>query len=184
AHSLNTLETSIGGASQLPDVFKDLVVAVESIREAVAKQLVIRLKVVQSAYDVLDKKEAKKGDDELDDCAPSIRYTVHKLIHGVSSLRIGFEFNMKVYRCLLIEMRTVNTLVIPDLGPDNGEASTSGTKNKLEIAKLEERRDYEIHMLEYCKPGTSTNRTITILEEDKLKEHSNKGYNFIHRINT
>ncbi|XLS47702.1 hypothetical protein HN51_022060, partial [Arachis hypogaea] len=119
AHSLNTLETSIGGASQLPDVFKDLVVAVESIREAVAKQLVIRLKIVQSAYDVLDKKEAKKGDDELDDCAPSIRYTVHKLIHGVSSLRvlcffccifglliclqIGFEFNMKVYRCLLIE---------------------------------------------------------------------------------
>ncbi|XLS81341.1 hypothetical protein HN51_047172 [Arachis hypogaea] len=86
---------------------------------------------------------------------------------------------------------------------NNDEASTSGTKNELEIAKLEESfhnwnipiidknevykkrnfwegRDYKIYMLEYCKLGTSNNRTITILEEDKLKEHSNKGYNFIH----
>ncbi|XLU76771.1 hypothetical protein S245_000192, partial [Arachis hypogaea] len=85
----------------------------------------------------------------------------------------------------------------------NDEASTSGTKNELEIAKLEESfhnwnipiidkdkvykkrnfwegKNYEIHMLEYCKPGTSNNKIITILEEDKLKEHSSKGYNFIH----
>ncbi|XLR06614.1 hypothetical protein S83_034552, partial [Arachis hypogaea] len=67
----------------------------------------------------------------------------------------------------------------------NDEASTSGTKNELEIVKLEENKDkvykkrnfwegrnYEIHMLEYCKPGTSSNNIITILEEDKLKEHS------------
>lgn len=91
--------TSSGGGGSLPEfhigVFKDLAVASESVREAAVKQMVTELKAVQNAYDGLQEKEIGDGglkleaekDDGLDECAPSVRYAVRRLIRGVSSSR-------------------------------------------------------------------------------------------------
>lgn len=90
---------SSSGSGSLPEfhigVFKDLAAASESAREAAAKQMVTELKEVQSAYDGLEEKEIGDGgfkleaekDDGLDDCAPSVRYAIRRLIRGVSSSR-------------------------------------------------------------------------------------------------
>ncbi|KAK7328063.1 hypothetical protein VNO77_22159 [Canavalia gladiata] len=89
-------------------VFKDLAVASESVREAAAKQMVTELKEVQSAYHALEDKETGEGgfkleaekDDGLDNCAPSVRYAVRRLIRGVSSsrecARQGFALGLTV----------------------------------------------------------------------------------------
>lgn len=86
-------------AGALPEfhigVFKDLAAASEAAREAAAKQMVTELKAVQSAYDTREEKENGEGgfkleaekDDGLDNCAPSVRYAVRRLIRGVSSSR-------------------------------------------------------------------------------------------------
>lgn len=88
-----------GGGAPLPEfhigVFKDLAAASVAAREAAAKQMVTELKAVQSAYDALEEKEVGDGgfkleaekDDGLDECAPSVRYAVRRLIRGVSSSR-------------------------------------------------------------------------------------------------
>lgn len=75
-------------------VFKDLAAASESAREAAAKQMVTELKAVQNAYDSREKESGEGGlkleaekDDGLDNCAPSVRYAVRRLIRGVSSSR-------------------------------------------------------------------------------------------------
>ncbi|KAK7302610.1 hypothetical protein RJT34_13502 [Clitoria ternatea] len=76
-------------------VFKDLAVATESVRERAVKQMVTELKEVQNAYDTFGEKEFGEGgfkleaekDDGLDNCAPSVRYAVRRLIRGVSSSR-------------------------------------------------------------------------------------------------
>ncbi|KAL6545842.1 hypothetical protein OROGR_009716 [Orobanche gracilis] len=76
-------------------VFKDLAAADDTIREAAARMLVTELREVQNAYEKLENKnvvgdksklEAEK-DDSLDNCAPSVRYAVRRLIRGVSSSR-------------------------------------------------------------------------------------------------
>ncbi|KAL2342030.1 hypothetical protein Fmac_009970 [Flemingia macrophylla] len=105
--------TSGGGGGALQEfhigVFKDLAAASEAAREAAAKQMVTELKEVQKAYDALDEKE-KDGDgalkleaekdDGLDNCAPSVRYAVRRLIRGVSSsrecARQGFALGLTV----------------------------------------------------------------------------------------
>lgn len=88
------------GGDSLPEfhigVFKDLAAVNESIREAAVKQMVNELKEVQKAYEggqgmEIDgdggfKLEAEKNDG-LDECAPSVRYAVRRLIRGVSSSR-------------------------------------------------------------------------------------------------
>nr|KYP64940.1 polyprotein [Cajanus cajan] len=38
----------------------------------------------------------------------------------------------------------------------------------------------EIHISEFCYPGTKTNKIINILQQDILDEHIKKGYNFMH----
>ncbi|XP_061370824.1 rDNA transcriptional regulator pol5 [Gastrolobium bilobum] len=104
--------SSSGGA--LPEfhigVFKDLAAAAESVREAAVKQMVMELKEVQNAYDGLEENEKEIGDggfkleaekdDGLDDCAPSVRYAVRRLIRGVSSsrecARQGFALGLTV----------------------------------------------------------------------------------------
>lgn len=76
-------------------VFKNLAAADASIREAAAEALVTELREVQNAYEKLENKdevedksklEAEK-DDGLNNCAPSLRYAVRRLIRGVSSSR-------------------------------------------------------------------------------------------------
>lgn len=76
-------------------VFKDLGSSDSALREAAAEALVSELQEVQKAYDGLEDKssvesglnlEAQK-DDGLNDCAPSLRYAVRRLIRGVSSSR-------------------------------------------------------------------------------------------------
>lgn len=76
-------------------VFKDLASADESLREAAAKRLVMELQEVQDSYDRLENKELVEGglkleaekDDGLDNCAPSVRYAIRRLIRGSSSAR-------------------------------------------------------------------------------------------------
>ncbi|XP_023744837.1 uncharacterized protein LOC111892992 [Lactuca sativa] len=76
-------------------VFKDLGSADGLVREAAAERLVMELQVVQKAYNMLEKKEDVDGglkleaekDDGLNNCAPSLRYAVRRLVRGVSSSR-------------------------------------------------------------------------------------------------
>lgn len=88
-----------GSGASLPEfhigVFKDLSAADASTRQAAAKAMVLELREVQNAYDKLEHKdevedksklEAEK-DDGLNNCAPSVRYAVRRLIRGVSSSR-------------------------------------------------------------------------------------------------
>ncbi|XP_015061041.1 rDNA transcriptional regulator pol5 [Solanum pennellii] len=89
-------------------VFKDLAAADASIREAAANSLVAELLEVQKAYDILENKEVVEGqlkleaekDDGLNNCAPSLRYAVRRLIRGISSsrecARQGFALGMTV----------------------------------------------------------------------------------------
>ncbi|CAL0300835.1 unnamed protein product [Lupinus luteus] len=102
---------STSGGSAVPEfhigVFKDLAAAAETVREAAAKQMVLELKAVQNAYEKNGKEvgdggfklEAEK-DDGLEDCAPSVRYALRRLIRGVSSsrecARQGFALGLTV----------------------------------------------------------------------------------------
>lgn len=95
----------VSGNSVLPQfhigVFKDLASADASVRGAAAEALVMELQAVQKAYDNLGDKEEVEGalkleadkDDGLNNCAPSLRYAVRRLIRGVSSSReVSFFF--------------------------------------------------------------------------------------------
>ena len=86
-------------SSGLPEfhitVFKDLASVNASVREAAVEKMVMELQEVQKVYNKLGKKalaerglqlEAEK-DDGLNNCAPSLRYAVRRLIRGVSSSR-------------------------------------------------------------------------------------------------
>lgn len=76
-------------------VFGDLASVDASKREAAAERLAMELLEVQKAYDEVGNKEAFQSgfqleaakDDGLDDCAPSVRYAVRRLVRGVSSSR-------------------------------------------------------------------------------------------------
>ncbi|GKD37332.1 Myb-binding protein 1A-like protein [Tanacetum coccineum] len=77
-------------------VFKDLGNKEVEVREAAAERLVSELIEVQKAYDLMEKKDEVDGggfkleadkDDGLNNCAPSVRYAVRRLIRGVSSSR-------------------------------------------------------------------------------------------------
>lgn len=94
----STVGSSLSG-SGLPEfhigVFKDLASLDGSVREAAVETLVTELQEVQKVYDRLENKdliedglklEAEK-DDGLNQCAPSLRYAVRRLIRGVSSSR-------------------------------------------------------------------------------------------------
>jgi DNA polymerase phi len=91
--------TSGSGGDSPPEfhigVFKDLAVVNESARSAAAKQMVTELKAIQNAYGGVQEMEIGDGgfkleaekNDGLDECAPSVRYAVRRLIRGVSSSR-------------------------------------------------------------------------------------------------
>lgn len=92
-------EGAPGNSNGLPafhiGVFSDLA-SVDAIkREAAAERLAMELLEVQKAYDEVGNREAFQSgfqleaakDDGLDDCAPSVRYAVRRLVRGVSSSR-------------------------------------------------------------------------------------------------
>ncbi|KAF5936948.1 hypothetical protein HYC85_024454 [Camellia sinensis] len=99
-------------SSGLPEfhvsVFKDLASADSTVREAAVEALVTELQEVQSMYDKLERKDVAEGglqleaekDDGLNNCAPSLRYAVRRLIRGVSSsrecARQGFALGLTV----------------------------------------------------------------------------------------
>ncbi|CAA2961325.1 DNA polymerase V-like [Olea europaea subsp. europaea] len=100
-------------------VFKDLSAADASVRETAAEALVSELMEVQKAYDMLEDKqvvedalklEAEK-DDGLNNCAPSLRYAVRRLIRGVSSSRecarqgfaLGLTILVGTVSCIKVE---------------------------------------------------------------------------------
>ncbi|KAK7246687.1 hypothetical protein RIF29_41557 [Crotalaria pallida] len=100
------------GSGSVPEfhigVFKDLAAASESVREAAVKQMALELKAVQGAYEKNGKENGADGgfkleaekDDGLEDCAPSVRYALRRLIRGVSSsrecARQGFALGLTV----------------------------------------------------------------------------------------
>jgi DNA polymerase phi len=82
------------------NVFRDLASPEASVREAAAEALVAELKGVQKAYEKGVRKGENEGgagdepsqmeaekDDGLENCAPSVRYAVRRLIRGISSSR-------------------------------------------------------------------------------------------------
>ncbi|KAF2312266.1 hypothetical protein GH714_029613 [Hevea brasiliensis] len=89
-------------------VFKDLASADVSVREAAVERLVTELQAVQNAYEMVENKEVIEGglkleaekDDGLNNCAPSLRYAVRRLIRGASSsrecARQGFALGLTV----------------------------------------------------------------------------------------
>ncbi|XP_071696370.1 uncharacterized protein [Rutidosis leptorrhynchoides] len=94
------VENRVVGGSSMPEfhigVFKDLGAVDVAVRAAAAETLVTELQAVQKAYDAMDKMEDVEGgrlkleaekDDGLNNCAPSVRYAVRRLIRGVSSSR-------------------------------------------------------------------------------------------------
>lgn len=112
------VESSSG--SGLPEfhigVFKDLASSDSSVREAAAEALVTELQEVQKAYDRLENKDLIEGglkleaekDDGLNQCAPSLRYAVRRLIRGVSSSRevcffINFFYPFCIYHCFCLK---------------------------------------------------------------------------------
>ncbi|KAK6916230.1 DNA polymerase V/Myb-binding protein 1A [Dillenia turbinata] len=76
-------------------VFKDLASADSGTREAAVEKMVMELVEVQKAYDGIEKEELEESglqleaekDDGLNNCAPSLRYAIRRLIRGVSSSR-------------------------------------------------------------------------------------------------
>lgn len=82
------------------DVFKDLASADLSVRKAAVEKLASELIEVQKAYERIggDTREGEEGavqleaekDDGLENCAPSLRYAIRRLIRGVSSSREVF----------------------------------------------------------------------------------------------
>ncbi|RDX84469.1 pol5, partial [Mucuna pruriens] len=108
-HSADSPSTSGGALQEFHiGVFKDLAAVSETARKAAAKQMVTELKAVQRAYDELEETEIGEGgfkleaekNDGLDNCAPSVRYAVRRLIRGVSSsrecARQGFALGLTV----------------------------------------------------------------------------------------
>ncbi|KAL3580316.1 hypothetical protein D5086_018151 [Populus alba] len=89
-------------------VFKDLASVDVSVREGAVERLVTELQEVQKAYEVTENKEVVEGglkleaekDDGLNDCAPSVRYAVRRLVRGASSsrecARQGFALGLTV----------------------------------------------------------------------------------------
>jgi len=83
-------------------VFSDLASVDASKREAAAERLAMELLEVQKAYDEVGNREAFQSgfqleaakDDGLDDCAPSVRYAVRRLVRGVSSSREVFLISL------------------------------------------------------------------------------------------
>lgn len=115
-------------------VFKDLGSADASVREVAAEKLVRELKEVQQVYDKLDNKELVDGpvkleaekDDGLNNCAPSLRYAVRRLIRGVSSsrecARQGFALGLTI---LVSEVPQISLASLLKLIVDSLETSSS-----------------------------------------------------------
>ncbi|KAJ0077997.1 hypothetical protein Patl1_37215 [Pistacia atlantica] len=90
--------TMFSSSSDMPEfhisVFQHLASADVSLRQAAAESLVTELEEVQKAYERGGQELVENGikleadkDAGLNDCAPSVRYAVHRLIRGVSSSR-------------------------------------------------------------------------------------------------
>ncbi|XP_010546365.1 PREDICTED: DNA polymerase V-like [Tarenaya hassleriana] len=94
--SVASPSSSTGGLPDLPlNYFRELASADISVRKTAAESLVLRLQDIQTQYETLpDKDSVSDGlmleaerNDGLDDCAPHLRYTLRRLIRGVSSSR-------------------------------------------------------------------------------------------------
>ncbi|WVZ77983.1 hypothetical protein U9M48_025769 [Paspalum notatum var. saurae] len=121
------------------NVFRDLASPETSAREAAAEALVAELREVQKAYE----KGARKGereaghgdgpsqmeaekDDGLENCAPSVRYAIRRLIRGISSsreyARQGFALGLSV---VLESIRAIRIEALMKLIPNLLEYSSS-----------------------------------------------------------
>ncbi|KAF8749914.1 hypothetical protein HU200_012516 [Digitaria exilis] len=121
------------------NVFRDLASPEASVRETAAEALVGELRAVQKGYE----KGARKGereagdgdgpsqmeaekDDGLDNCAPSVRYAIRRLIRGISSsreyARQGFALGLAV---VLESIRSIRVEAIMKLIPNLLEYSSS-----------------------------------------------------------
>ncbi|GAB2269508.1 hypothetical protein Dimus_004425 [Dionaea muscipula] len=103
-------------------VFNNLASADASTREAAVEVLVKELLEVQKAYEKGGNEEVSEGgfkleaekDDGLDNCAPSVRYAVRRLIRGVSSsrecARQGFALGLTVLVSVIPSIRVGSLL--------------------------------------------------------------------------
>ncbi|GAV65086.1 LOW QUALITY PROTEIN: DNA_pol_phi domain-containing protein [Cephalotus follicularis] len=131
-NTLKAAMVSSSTSSGLPEfhisVFKDLASVDLLVRKAAAESLVTELQEVQKAYDRLEKKDLVEGglkleaekDDGLNNCAPSLRYAVRRLIRGVSSsrecARQGFALGLTLLVCTIPSIKVDSLLkLIVDL---------------------------------------------------------------------
>ncbi|TVU33504.1 hypothetical protein EJB05_25327 [Eragrostis curvula] len=129
----------VAGPGLHMNVFRDLASPEASVREAAAQALVAELKDVQKAHEkALRKGEKEAGagdgpsqmeaekDDGLENCAPSVRYAIRRLIRGISSsrefARQGFALGLAV---VLESIRAISIEAIMKLIPNLLEYSSS-----------------------------------------------------------
>jgi len=128
---------SAAGPGLHMNVFRDLASPEASVREAAAEALVAELREVQKAYekgvrkgeaadrDGSSQMEAEK-DDGLENCAPSVRYAIRRLIRGISSsreyARQGFALGLAV---VLESIRSIRIGALMKLIPNLLEYSSS-----------------------------------------------------------
>jgi len=106
------------------NVFRDLASPEASVREAAAEALVVELRQVQKAYEKSARKGESEGgdgdsasqmeaekDDGLDNCAPSVRYAIRRLIRGISSSREVEILSMSSGRAYLSWMMSRSALI-------------------------------------------------------------------------
>ncbi|KAK3152099.1 hypothetical protein QOZ80_2BG0154250 [Eleusine coracana subsp. coracana] len=121
------------------NVFRDLASPEAPVREAAAEALVAELKEVQKAHEKSVRKGEKEAgagdgptqmeaekDDGLENCAPSVRYAIRRLIRGISSsrefARQGFALGLAV---VLESIRSIRVEAIMKLIPTLLEYSSS-----------------------------------------------------------
>ncbi|KAG8058062.1 hypothetical protein GUJ93_ZPchr0002g25819 [Zizania palustris] len=121
------------------NVFRDLASPEPSQREAAAQALVAELRQVQTAYEKGGRKgetEAADGDgpsqmeaekdDGLENCAPSVRYAIRRLIRGISSSREFARQGFALGLALVLEsMHAISVEAIMKLIPNLLEYSAS-----------------------------------------------------------
>uniref|UniRef100_A0A0E0CF55 DNA polymerase V n=1 Tax=Oryza meridionalis TaxID=40149 RepID=A0A0E0CF55_9ORYZ len=130
----------VSGPGLHMNVFRDLASPEASQREAAAEALVAELRQVQVAHEKGGRKEGEseaeggdgssrmeaEKDDGLENCAPSVRYAVRRLIRGISSsrefARQGFALGLAV---VLESIHAISVEAIMKLIPNLLEYSAS-----------------------------------------------------------
>ncbi|KAJ3683162.1 hypothetical protein LUZ60_013389 [Juncus effusus] len=174
APSLNKVHTSSGQPGLHLDVFRGLSSPESLVREESAIQLVAELIDVQRAFEEEEEKggteengedaklEAKK-EDGLENCAPSLRYAIRRLVRGVSSSR---EFARQGFALALAS-------VLSEIKAVKLDSLMKLIEDELEISAGLRGQEAKDNLLGRLFAYGSIARSGRISEEYKLNKDSN-----------